>query len=108
MWEKTASWLAVITYQRTMVLQIPRMAVAGHVATNISAALTATIPRIRQSMPDSEALDPVSEKSHAKAVLRLRPVWIAYWIARVKSMAPPTSQPITPPENAGCSSRPTS
>ena len=33
---------------------------ACHVATSISAAVTATIPRIRQSMPDSKALNPVS------------------------------------------------
>ena len=31
---------------RTMVLRIPRTAIAGHVATNISAALTAIIMRI--------------------------------------------------------------
>ena len=58
-----------------------------------------------KSMPNTEALDPVSGKSHLKEVLWLRLVWIAYWIARVKSTAPPTSQPITPTENAGCSSR---
>ena len=45
--EKTAGWLAAITYQRTMVLRIPRTATEGHIATNISVALTATIPRIR-------------------------------------------------------------
>ena len=38
------------------------MAMAGHVATNTSAALTTTITRIRQSMPDSKALNPVSGK----------------------------------------------
>ena len=47
-------------------------------------------------------------KSHLKEVLWLHPVWIAYWIARVKSTTPLTSQPITPTENAGCSSRPAS
>ena len=45
--EKIAGWLAVITYQRTMVPQIPSTAIAGHVATNISTALTAKILRIR-------------------------------------------------------------
>ena len=64
--DKTAGWLAVITYQRTMVLRIPRMAIAGHVATNISAVLTAIISRIRQSMPDSKALNPVSGKKPFK------------------------------------------
>ena len=82
--EKTAGWLAVITYQRTMVLRIPMMAVAGHVATNISAALIATVPRIRQSMPDSKALNPVSGKSHSKEALWARPVWTVYSIAHVK------------------------
>ena len=33
--------------------------------------------KIRQSMPDSKALDPVSGKRHSKEILRLRPVWIA-------------------------------
>ena len=43
---------------------------AGRVVTKSNAALTATIVRIRQSMPDSEALNPVSGKSHSK---ELRP-----------------------------------
>ena len=68
--EKTAGWLATITCQRTMVLRIPRTAMAGHVATNISAALTVKIPRIQQSMPDSKALNPVSGKSHSNKALR--------------------------------------
>ena len=84
------------------------MAMAGHVATNISAALTVTIPRIRQLMPDSKALNPVGGKSHLKEALRARPVWTAYSIARVKYTVPLTSQPTTPTGNAGCSSRPTS
>ena len=66
-----------------MELRIPRMAIAGHVAT------MATTPKTRQSMPDSEALDPVSGKSRSKEVIRARPVWTAYSIARVKFTAPP-------------------
>ena len=100
--------LAAIIYQRTMVLRIPRMAIACHVATNISAALTAIILRIRQSMPDSKALNPVSGKSHSNKVRRARPVWTVYSIARVKYTAPQTSQPITPTGIVGCSSRPAS
>ena len=50
------------------------MAMAGHVATNASATFTVTIPRIRQSMPDSKALNPVNGKSHSKEALRARPV----------------------------------
>ena len=84
------------------------MAMAGHVATNISAASTTTIQRIRQSMPDSKALNPVSRKSHSKEALRARPVWTVYSIARVKYTAPPTSQPTTPIGIVGSSSRPTS
>ena len=91
-----------------MVLRTPRTAIAGHVATSISAALTAKILRIRQSMPDSKALNPVSGKSHSKEALRARPVWTVYSIARAKYMAPPTSQPTTPIGIVGCSSRPAS
>ena len=46
-----------------MVPPIPRTAIAGHVATSISAALTSKILRIQQSMPDSNALNPVSGKT---------------------------------------------
>ena len=81
------------------------MPTANHAITDKSAATTVITPMIRQSMPDSEALDLVGGKSHSKEILRLRPVWIAYWIARVKSTVPLTSQPITPTENAGCKSR---
>ena len=48
---------------------------AGRVATSTSAALTAIMLKIRQSMPDSEALNPVCGKSHSKEILRARPVW---------------------------------
>ena len=67
------------------------MPMADHIVTDQSAAIMAITPKIRQSMPDSEALDPVSGKNHLKEILRPRPVWIAYWIARVKSMAALTS-----------------
>ena len=100
-----SGWLAVTICQRTMVLRIPRTAIAGHVATNISAALTEIILRIRQSMPDSKALNLVSGKSHSNEALRARPVWTIYSIARVKYTAPPTSQPTTPTEIVGYSSR---
>ena len=58
-----------------MVPQIPRTAIAGHVVTSISAALTAKILRIRQSMPDSKALNLVGGKSHSNKVRRVRPAW---------------------------------
>ena len=78
---------------------------AGHVATSTSAALTATILKIRQSMSDSEALNLVSEKNHSKEALQAHPVWTVYSIAHVKYTAPPTSQPTTPIGIVGCSSR---
>ena len=92
-------------HARYMVPRIPRTAITGHVTTNISAVLTAKTPRIRQSMPDSKALNPVSGKIHLKEALRARPVWTAYSIAHVKYTAPQTSQPITPIGIVGCSSR---
>ena len=104
-WEKTAGWLAAITYQRAMVLWIPRMAMPGHVATNISAALTVTIPRIRQSMPDSKALNPVSRKSHSKEPLRVHPIWTEYSTAHAGYTAPPKNQPTTPTGTVGYPSR---
>ena len=87
---------------------LPQTAIAGHVATNISVALTVKIPRIRQLMPDSKALSPVSRKSHSKGALRARPIWTVYSIARAKYTAPPTRQPTTPTWIVGCASRPTS
>ena len=84
------------------------MPLAGHVVTNTSAVLTATIPRIRQSMPDSEALNPDSEKILSKEALQARPVWTIYSIAYVKFTAPQINQPTTPTGNVGCLNRPAS
>ena len=84
------------------------MAIEGHVATNISDALAATIPRIRQSTPDSKALNPVSGKSHSKEALRACPVWNKYSTAYARYLAPLKSQLTTLIEIAGCSSRPAS
>ena len=81
------------------------IAMAGRVATNTSAVSIATIPRIRQSMPDSEALNPVSGKIHSKEILQARPIWTDYSIACARYTAPPKSQPITPTGIVGCSSR---
>ena len=78
---------------------------AGWVATSKSAALTATMLRIQQLMPDSEALNPVSRKSHSKGILGARPVWTEYSTALARYMAPPKSQLITPTEIVGYSSR---
>ena len=78
---------------------------AGRVATSTSAALTAIILKIRQSMPDSEALNPVSRKSRSKEILRACPVWTEYSTVCARYMAPPKSQPITPIGIVGCSSR---
>ena len=69
---------------------------AGHVVTKTSATSTVTIVRIRQSMPDSEALNPVSGKSHSKEPLWVRPIWTEYSTALARYMAPPKNQLITP------------
>ena len=78
---------------------------AGRVATSTSAALTAIMLRIQPSMPDSEALNPVSGKSYSKEILRACPIWTEYSIARARYTAPPKSQPITPTGIVGYSSR---
>ena len=100
-------WLAATPRLETLVLQTSVSVMESHDATDTSVEIMATMKRIRQSMPDSEALDPVSGKSHSKEVLRASSL-DAYLIARVKYTAPPISQPITPTENVGCSSRPAS
>ena len=53
----------------------------------------ATTPKTRQSMPDSEALNPDSRKSHSKETIRAHLVWTAYSITHVKFTAPPINQP---------------
>src|SRR4051812_12123424 len=50
----------------------------GRVSTSTSATLTATMLKIQQLMPDSEAPNPVSGKSHSKETLWARPVWTVY------------------------------
>ena len=67
---------------------------AGRVVTKTNAASTATIVWIRQSMPDSEAQNPVNGKTRSKETIRDRPVWTAYLIVRARFMAPQTSHPI--------------
>ena len=74
---------------------------AGRVATKTNAALTAIIVKIRQSMLDSEDLNPVSGKSHSKELLRVRPIWTEYSTARARYTAPPKSQPTTPTGTVG-------
>ena len=78
---------------------------AGRVATNTNAALTATTLKIRQSTPDSEAPNPVSGKSHSKELLRVRPTWTEYSTAHARYTTPPKSQLTTPIGTVGYSSR---
>ena len=78
---------------------------AGHVATSKNVALTAIILRIRQSTPDSEALNPVNGRSHSKELLRVCPIWTEYSTARARYTAPPKIQLITPTGIVGYSSR---
>ena len=72
---------------------------------NIKASLGHTRTRDVTLMLDSEALNPVSGKSHSKEILWARPVWTEYSTAHARYMAPPKNQPITPTEIVGCSSR---
>ena len=78
---------------------------AGRVATKTNATLTAIIVKIRQSMPDSDALDPVSGKSYSKELLWVHPIWTEYSTALARYMAPPKSQLITPTGIVGYLSR---
>ena len=75
---------------------MPEIATASHVATDTSVATMATMPKTRQPMPDSEALNPNNGKSHSKETIRARPVWTTYLIAHDKFTAPPINQPTTP------------
>ena len=77
----------------------------GHVRISKNAALAATAMKTRQSMPDSEAINLVSGKSHSKGILRARPVWTEYSIACARYMTPPKGQPITLTGIVECSSR---
>ena len=54
---------------------------------------------------DSEALNPVSGRSHSKEPLRARPIWTEYSTALARYMAPSESQLTTPTEIVGYSSR---
>ena len=100
--------LVATTQQAILAHQKPGIATTNNGATNTSVTKMVITLKIWQSMPDSVALNPVSGKSHSKIAIQARPVWTAYSIARVKFTAPPISQPITPTDNAGCSSRPAS
>ena len=75
------------------------MATASPDATNTSVTKTVITPKTRQSMPDSVAPSPVSEKSHSKRTIQARPVWTAYSIVHAKSTAPEERQPIIQIEN---------
>ena len=100
------SWLARNNNtSRNPGTSMPKILTADHVATDTSAATTATTPKTRQSMPDSVALNLVSGKSRSKEAIRARPVWTAYLIVRAKFTAPLINQPTTPTGNAGCLNR---
>ena len=72
---------------------MPETATASQDAIDTSAGTLVTAPKTQQSTPDSEALNPVSGKSHSKETIRARPVWTAYSITHVKFTAPPINQP---------------
>ena len=81
---------------------------AGHVATSTSTALTATILKIRQSMPDLVAPNPVNERRHSKETEMVHLVWTEYLIGLARFMAPPIILPIIPTETDGSLNRPPS
>ena len=99
-------WLIATTQQAILAHQRSEIATASPDATNTSVAKMVITPKTRQSMPDSEALNPVSGKSHSKEALWARPVWTEYSIIHAKFMAPQEHQPITPIENVGSSNKP--
>ena len=88
-----------------LAVRILRTTMPGRVETKTNAALTAIIVKIRQSMLDSEALNPVNGKSHSKELLQVRPIWTEYSTARARYMAPLKSQLTTPIGTVGYSSR---
>ena len=91
--------------QANLELLKPEIATASPNATNTNIETIVTIPRTRRSTPDSVALIPVSGRSHLREIIRARPVWTAYSIVHVKSMALLINQPIIPIESVGSSNR---
>ena len=79
---------------------------ASHGAIDISDGTMETTLKTRQSTPDSVAQNLVSGKNRSKEIIRYRPVWTTYSIARAKFTAPRISQQTTLTETAGYSNRP--
>ena len=77
----------------------------NHGAINTSVAKTVIVPKTRQSMPDSVAPSPVSEKNHSTKTIQVRLVWTAYSTVHARFMAHQEHQPIIPTENVGSSNR---
>ena len=67
------SWLVATSHPKTQAIQTPGIATASHDEIDTSVAIMATTPKTRQSMPDSEALNPDSGKSHLKETVRAHP-----------------------------------
>ena len=44
---EVAGWLAATTHQETLAIQMPKIAMTGHVATDTNAVTTATTPKTR-------------------------------------------------------------
>ena len=82
------------------------MLTVGSVVIDQSAAITAITPKIQQSMPDSEALDPVSGKSHFKKAIQAHQACTTYLTAHAKFMVPQEQQPNIPIENVESSNKP--
>ena len=74
---RIAGWLVATTQQAIPAHQRLEIAAASPDATNTSVAKMVITPKTRQSMPDSVALNPVSEKIRSKETIRARLVWTA-------------------------------
>ena len=90
---RTAGWLAATTHLKILAIQMPKILTAEHVIT-VNAGFSGSKSGQRKkpfkrSNPGPSSLDRILDR-------------------RVKFTTPPISQPITPTENAGCSSRPAS
>ena len=86
--EKIAGSLIEAIAPATQALLKSETTMASHVTTDTSAATMAIMPKTRQSMLDSVALNPVSGKRRSKETIQARPVWTVYLTARVKFTAP--------------------
>ena len=92
----------------TPTLPKPETATEGPEATNTSIRTTMMIQRIRQSMADSVAPNPVNGRSHSNETKTVHQAWTEYLIDLARYTALVTSLPTIPTEAVGSSNRPAS